>query len=668
MNRFLRSTILVAALLSTPARADITPTVRYSLDAEAGRPLETALAADGRVAWTTKGGAGHQLFIDGREVAAAKGIEQIQWTRGGDLAYCTASVRGLRIHWGDHEGRLWDEIRTPDLAALAQANDPAHWSWMDRGGASMAFAARDPRDPDSWVRLTRRPSQPVDLERRALTTTRTVRDDPDPAGSRTFANRYHLVAGHVPAYIGRRKTEECLVVGTREMACGVRIEMIAVAPGTERNLVAWRAREGGDLLLSDGLQTTGPWRRIDWASFSSDGLRYAVMVVDREGERIQTDRGTTLSIGRLAALAHLADGALAALWFLEDRAVLLADDRVVMEGAIVTRFLRPPSGDPVPVVRDDEGYRLGADPRATRARQIWGEGFLANGAHIAQMTPLDGGQGLIVGGALQMKGDALTWVLPSPSAARILTAVQDRETARSSVLLDGVLLREVDELTALGFVGDGAAARPWVQGRDQGNDCLWTSLFTEGLCCPSSLGWTGGPAAPVLLCADPAAPTVISADGVVEAVDSLPPAFVLVGRDGRVLWYATRSGNAWRLHGADGRTAPLPGEPLLLLPGPDAGDHPRLLLSTDAGKGWFSGNDDARFDAEVADMPHEIRGLGPVYAARSGGTVRWVGPAFVTTAADAFGSAPHLTRDGVSWWELRDGRWHWVTVSYDVLN
>lgn len=664
------SRILLCLLLLAPtaAAADVQPAVLHSFDAAMGRPGETALADDGRVAWIVEGAEGHQLFVEGRRVAEAPGLEQPAWTRGGALVYWERTARGSRVHWGDHRGRLWDEIRTPDLAALSRANDPGSWGWMDRGGAQVVFAARDPKDPEQWVRLTRRPSQPGDPERRALPTTRVLRDDPDPGHTRIKALRYHLVNGHVPAYIGRSGKEECLVVGTREMACGSRVEMIAVAPRTQRVLVAWRERAGEDLFLSDGLETTGPWRRIDWASFSPDGLRYAVMVSDRDGDRIQTDQGTTSSLGRLAALAHLSDGALATLWFLDRRAVLLADQRVVLEEAAVTRFLRPPVGDPVPVVLDREGYRLGVEADAPRFRQIWGEGFLADGIAVAQVTPLEGGQGLLVGGATQVRGDAVTWFVPSAEGSRILSVLHDRETAAESVYLDGRKILSATEVSGLGFVGAGPAARTWVRGRLGDAECLWTSVVTEGLCCAAPLGWTGAPAAPVLLCDDVAGPLLLTPDGQEERVDALPGAFLVAGPDGRILWYLTRSGEDWRLHGADGRTAPLPGTPRMLLTGPEAGDHPRILIQGAEGSGWFSGGPGDRFRSEVAELPHEIPGLGPLYASRRAGVVQWIAPTFSTAEADGLGSAPHRSPGAISWWERRGARWLWVSLAYDVLN
>ncbi|MFH1529132.1 MAG: hypothetical protein ABIK09_00180 [Pseudomonadota bacterium] len=666
MVRILLIALLVGGVPAVPpARAD-QPVSRYAFEAALGRPVETATSSDGRIAWIVAGEAGHRLYVDGVVIEEAAGIEQVQWTRSGELTYWVRTARGARVIWGARRGRAWDAIRTPDLAVLGRADNPSSWSWSDRGGASMTFASRDPRDPTQWVRLTRRPSQPADLERSPLTTNRVLRGDPDPGASRSMALRYHLVAGRVPAYVALRGSEECLVVGAREMACGARIEMIASAPHTGRLLVAWREREGGDLSLSDGLETTGPWRRIDWVSFSADGLRYAVMVSDRAGDRIQTDHGTTGSLGRLAALAHLSDGALATLWFQGERTVLLADDRVIVEGGPVTRFLRPPSGDPIPIIRDPEGDRIGADADGPRFREIWGEGFLGDGRFTAQVTPLEGGQGVVAGASLLAKGDALTWFVPSADGTRVLSVFHDRATGREDVLLDGRVVFQTDEVTGLGFVGEGAVARSWVLGRGVGGECLWTSLAVAGLCCEAPLGWTGAPAAPVLVCNGSKGPSTITLEGEPTHVDVLPQEFTVVGPDGRILWYVTRNGALWQLHGADGRTEPIPGEPRLLLPGPDAEDHPRLLVQTAEGQGWFSGREGDRFLAEIAELPHEIDELGPVYAARSDGQVRWIAPSFVTAKVDALGSAPHPSSRGLSWWERRGDRWHWVTWLIDV--
>jgi hypothetical protein len=668
MRRTLPVILILALLPPAVCVAEALPTVRYSFDAALGGPGETARSDDGRLAWIIEGTDGHQLFVDGARRAGAEAIEQPAWTLGGELVYWERSPRGSRIHWGDRRGRLWDEIRTPDLEALSRANDPANWAWMDRGGARVVFAARDPNAPEKWVRLTRRPSQPGELERRPLTTSRIRRDDPDPGRTRTMALRYHLLNRRVPVYIGRRGKEECFVVGTREMACGARIEMIAIAPRTGRLLAAWRERDGEDLYLSDGLGTTGPWRRIDWASFSGDGLRYAVMVADRDGDRIQTGQGSIGSLGRLAALAHLADGALATLWFLPDRAALLAGERVVMEGAVVTRFMRPPAGDPVPVVLDREGYRVGVAADAPRARQIWGEGFLADGRAVAQITPMAGGQGLLAGGTTLVQGDALTGFIASADGSRILSVLHDRESGTESVWLDGRKILAADEVTGFGFVGAGPAARTWVHGRRGTEQCLWTSLDPAGLCCPSILGWTGAPAAPLLLCDGPDGPTMVAAEGSAARVDALPRSLLVAGPDGRILWFVTRDGSAWWLHGADGRRAPLPGVPRMVLTGPDAMHHPRLLIDGDDGSGWFTGRTGDRFSAEIAEMPHEIPGLGSVYASRRGGAVRWIGPTFMTPEADGLGSAPRPSDAGLSWWERRGARWVWVDFAYDVLD
>ncbi len=668
MKSILVLTLLVTGLLPTqPVLAEGPISVVHGFDAELGQPVETAQGPDGRLAWVVAGKDGHRLFVDGVLVETAVAIEHLAWTRGGELVYWLRSSRGSRMIWGERRGRAWDDIRTPDLAVVARAHEPSRWSWSDRGGASMAFAARDQRDPDRWVLLSRRPSQPEDIDRRPLATTRVVRDDVDPLISRTMALRYHLVAGRVPAYIGRSGTEECLVVGTREMACGVRIEMIASAPGTGRLLVAWREREGEDLYLSDGLETTGPWRRIDWVSFTGDGLRYAVMVSDQGGDRIQTNQGTTGGPGRLAALAHLSTGELASLWFSEKQAMLLAGERVLVASEQITRFLRPPNGDPAPIIRDRKGFRLGVDADAPRFRQIWGEGFLVDGRVSAQVTPLDGGQGLVIGDAVQAKGDALTWFVASKDGSRVLAVFHDHATGGESVFLDGEVVFGTDEVTGLGFVGVGAAARPWVRGYRGAEECLWTHLSGNGLCCEAPLGWTGAPAAPTLLCHGKDGPSTVSEPGEKEPVDAIPSEFLGVGKDGRIVWYVTRAETGWRLHGADGRAVALPGTPRLLLAGPEDGDHPRILLQTVDGQGWFCGRGGDRFSAEIAQMPHEIRELGPVYAARRDGQVHWVAPTFVTPGVDGLGSAPHSTVEGLSWWQRHGGRWQWVMYRYDVM-
>ena len=267
---------------------------------------------------------------------------------------------------------------------------------------------------------------------------------------------------------------------------------------------------------------------------------------------------------------------------------------------------------------------------------------------------------------MQACGDALTWFAASEDGTRVLAVTRSREEAGESVHLDGGVVLQLDEVTGLGFVGEGAAARPWIRGRREGRGCLWTEFPGEGLCCDAPVGWTGAPAAPVLLCDGPVGPYTISSDGEALRVDALPPEFIVTGADGRIVWYITRLGATWRLHGADGRVEPLPGSPALLLPGPEPGDRPRVLLGTADGQGWYTGRDGDRYTATSASMLHEIPGLGAVYAAHRGGRVCWVGPGFATPEVDALGSAPHRSSVGLSWWELHGERWVWVTVPYDV--
>ena len=667
MHRRYAAMALLLLLATAPVRADDLPTSDGpDFDASAGRPGETAPGPGRGLAWVINGSEGGQeLYLNQQRLAVAEEIADLQWTRGGKLA-CWIRDRGReRVVLDGRAGESWDEIRTPDLAALARAAAPRSWSWADRGGAQVSFAARDPKDPAQWVRLTRRPSQPPDQERRALATSRIVRAEPDPRARSTVVRRFHLIAGHVPAYIGRRDREECFVVGTQEMACGHRIEMLAMAPRTGRVLVAWREHEGADLFLSDGLVTTGPWRRIDWVSFSQDGLHYALLVSDREGDRIQTDGRLTGRLGRLAALSHLSDGALAALWFLEDKGILLADDRVIEQARVLVRFLRPPAGDPIPILLDEGGVRVGSDPAGPRFRQVWAEGYLPDGRVIAQVTPEDGGQGLLVGDRLEARGDALTRFVASEDGSRVLIAVRNRSTGMEAVTLDGEVLWNVDEVTDLGFVGEGLAALPWVRHGSAGKECLRTTLLEEALCCEELLGWTGAPAAPVLLCMDGEGPSLVASDWTITRVEAMPPEFRSVGPDGRVVWFVTRDGNGWNLHGADGRTEVLPGNVLMMFSGAGLGDRPLILVQTSGGQGWYLGPSRGCFDAAVAEQPHELEGPGPVYRARTAGRQRWVTPRGATPAVDALGSAPYPVPGGFSWWERRGGRWHWTTCPYD---
>jgi len=143
-------------------------------------------------------------------------------------------------------------------------------------------------------------------------------------------------------------------------------------------------------------------------------------------------------------------------------------------------------------------------------------------------------------------------------------------------------------------------------------------------------------------------------------VDAIPPELLSRGPDGRVIWYVTLKRGRWRLHGADGRVEALPGIPSALVPGPAVGDRPRLLLRTAKGRGWYTGSGRDRLDAEVAEIPHKVPGIGPVYAARADGRVYWVHPGGATGSADALGSAPHPIPGGFAWWELRGGSWRWV--------
>ena len=661
-----QAAIALLLLLAAPVRADDLPTSDGpAFDVAAGRPGETAPGPGGDLAWVINGSEGQELHLNQQRLAIAEEISDLQWTRSGKLAYWIRDRGRERVVLDGRAGDSWDEIRTPNLAALARGGDPRHWNWVDRGGAQVSFAARDPKDPAQWVRLTRRPSQPPDQERRALSTTRIIRADPDPSAHSTVVRRFHLIAGRVPAYVGLRGREECFVVGTQEMACGHRIEMIAMAPRTGRVLVAWREREGADLLLSDGLVTTGPWRRIDWASFSPDGLHYALLVSDREGDRIQTDGRLTGRLGRLAALSHLANGALAALWFLKDRGILLADDRVIGEARVLVRFLRPPAGDPIPILLDEEGVRVGTDPAGPHFRQVWAEGFLPDGRVIAQVTPEDGGQGLLVGDRLEARGDALTCFVSSEDGSRVLVAVRNRSTGGEAVTLDGEALWDVDEVIDLGFVGEGLAALPWVRYRSADRECLRTTLAEEDLCCDELVGWTAAPAAPLVLCRDREGPSLVAADGTITRVEAMPPEFMSVGPDGRVVWFVTRDVNGWTLHGADGRTEVLPGTVLMMLSGPKLGDCPRLLVRTSGGQGWYLGPSQGCFDAALAEQPHELDDLGPVYRARNAGRQRWVTPKGATPAVDALGSAPYSVPGGFSWWERRGGRWHWTTCPCD---
>ena len=669
MHRRCAAMAYLLILASAPIRADDLPVLDGpAFDAAAGRPGETAPGPGGRLAWVINGTEGQELRLERRCLAVAEEIGDLQWTRSGELAYWIRDHGRERVVLDGRVGEAWDEIRTPDLEALAHATDPRSWSWTDRGGAKVSFAARDPKDPARWVRLTRRPSQPPDQERRALRTTRIVRAESDPGAHGTVVRRFHLIAGRVPAYVGRRGREECLVVGTREMACGHRIEMIAMAPRTGRLLVGWRERADADLLLSDGLVTTGPWRRIDWVSFSQDGLHYALLVSDREGDRIQTDGRLTGRLGRLTALSHLADGALAALWFLKDRGILLADDRVIAEAPVLVRFLRPRAGDPIPILLDGEGVRVGADPAGPRFRQVWAEGFLPDGRVIAQVTPQEGGQGLLVGDRLEGRGDALTRFVTSDDGSRIMIAVRNRSTGGEAVTLDGELLWNVDEVTNLGFVGEGLAALPWVRHGRAGKACLRTTLVDEALCCEELLGWTGAPAAPLALCRDGEGPSLVASDGTITRAEAMPPEFMTVGPDGRVVWFVTRDVSGWNLHGADGRTEVLPGRALMMLSGSGPGDRPRILVQTSGGQGWYLGPSQGCFDAALAELPHELDDLGPVYRARTAGRQRWVTPRGSTPAVDALGSAPYPVPGGFSWWERRGGRWYWATCPYDGGN
>ncbi len=657
---------LLLLLAAAPVSAEDLPVLDGpAFDATAGRPGETAPDSGSGLAWVINGSGGQELHLNRQRLAIAEEIGDLQWTRSGKLAYWIRDRGRERVVLDGIAGDSWDEIRTPDLAALARTGDPRHWNWMDRGGAQVSFAARDPKDPAQWVRLTRRPSQPPDQERRVLSTSRIVRAEADPSAHATVVRRFYLIAGRVPAFVGRRGREECFVVGTQEMACGHRIEMIAMAPRTGRILVAWREREGADLFLSDGLVTTGPWRRIDWASFSPDGLHYALLVSDREGDRIQIDGRLTGRLGRLAALCHLADGALAALWFLEDRGILLADERLIDEAPVLVRFLRPPAGDPIPIILDKEGVRVGTDPAGPHFRQVWAEGFLPDGRVIAQVTPQEGGQGLLVEDRLEARGDALTSFVISEDGSRVLVGVWFRDTGAEAVVLDGEVLRAVERVTGLGFVGTGQAALPWIRQRSAGWECLRTTLIEETLCCKELVGWTGAPASPVLLCRDPEGPSLVVADGTINRVEAMPPEFMTVGPDGRVVWFVTRDVNGWTLHGADGRTEVLPGIVLMVLSGSRLGDRPRILVQTSEGQGWYFGPSPGFFDAALAEQPHELDDLGPVYRARNAGRQRWVTPKGATPAVDALGSAPYPVPGGFSWWERRGGRWHWATCPYD---
>jgi len=284
---------------------------------------------------------------------------------------------------------------------------------------------------------------------------------------------------------------------------------------------------------------------------------------------------------------------------------------------------------------------------------------MTDGRLFARVDTADGRDGLLINDEIVVAGFSLAWFEVSEDGTRNLAVFSG--PGEEAVFLDGRPNRVVREVHALGFVGEGPAALPWIVGEDR-NDrmCLWTGTAEEGLCCDGFLGWSAAPAAPLLLCAGGDRAALISRAAEPEEVDAIPTELISRGPDGRVIWYVTLGHGLWRLHGADGRVEALPGIPTALLRGPAVGDRPGLLLRTEKGRGWYTGSGRDRLDAEVAETPHEVAGIGRVYAARADGRVYWVYPGGATRPADAHGSAPHPVPGGFAWWELRGDRWRWV--------
>jgi len=551
------------------------------------------------------------LYVDGQPVAAADRIEQVSLLDSGTPIFWIRQGDRERVVVGTRESPGFRRIYMPDIEALSALARPTAGEWGYRGGERTAFAGRNSRG--DWTSVVRYPAAPRVEDRRPLSTSRAWNSAPDPTTLRERALRYRLLKARVPVYIGVRKNEECLVVGTTINACGRRIALLAHHAASGRLAYGLETRRG--LLIHSGYQVFGPASNADWVTFSRDG-RHLAMVLRQGREHVLIVDDEPAARGALIeSVAWTADHRVVHLIHEPRRSRLYAGATMLLEKDLISGVYLSPLGDLLVPGRQGGEFFLDPYGPLPDVAALWSEGFLAGGEFFAAARLEGGGQAVLFQGEMSPPHNALVKLSVSHTGRRLAAVAADVDRDLVMVPLDPgpAIDGRAEE------VGWCPRDRLFVKERTGSVDCL----VGEGggrHCCDRLVLWScpdDGP--PLLVCLEESRFVLRRGENLVgEPFDAVP--LHLAYRDGATgtLALAGRRQADWFLL-LDGREQHANGVPTFVYP---AAAGPWYQVASEGRKRWVSpGGKGAWYD--IVSPPFQLEGH-TAHRARRDGREAWV--------------------------------------------
>ncbi|GEM_PF-6549653 len=502
-----------------------------------------------------------RVFLDGAPLGEAPTVEQLHVKGPERWAYAWSS--GEERHLTSNQGSVgpFSSMVMPPVDVLQGYMKVGDEEWGYRGGSRVVMATRS--GEGGWVALLRFTASPRHQEVRPLSTVRQVALSPDPWTFSGAPVRFSWV-GDAPVAVVRKGAEECLVDGTRKVACGQKIAMFVVAPAGDRYAFTMLQRDG-TMQVHTPFGEVPVSGRLDWVSFDPTG-EHLLMAFEEKGS-------WTLWVDGKAHSTW--DGVTTAFWtgpgqwaaaVSRGSVSLVVDSKGRETQASGTEGLGfSPAGIVEPLGVGPMGPFVGAKHLGGAAAAIWSFGYTRSGAPFGVVTLSDGaGQSFWFNGTLTQAFPLVRPMGLSPEGNSV-AAVGEKD-GRATVLLGETTVGAASTdgaVDSLVWCGSG----PVLVTQGPKGECAWDA--GGHLCCERVLGIGCTEGGVRLLCKGEDGAFWRSAGGSDSpTLGEVLPQNVVRNRWGVIDVFAARLGAQWSLHTAQGEV-PLAGPVRQTLAGSD---------------------------------------------------------------------------------------------------